>query len=117
MLDYLMENMIKQFVWQHFYESIIINCQCKTCRKAQGDSWGVGTDKLIQANWRQPCGGVDIRQKINSLTNVYSSRLNKRYELLLEIVHRLTCRSGLIYQKVTSFHDGKNYRYDVWKYS
>ena len=34
----------------------------KACRKAQGDSWGVGTDKLIQANGRQPCGGVDMRQ-------------------------------------------------------
>ena len=33
--------------------------------------------------------------------------MNKRYELLLEIMHCLTCRSGLIYQKVTSFHGGK----------
>ena len=57
-----MENMIKQFVWQHFCELIIVNCQCIACRKAQGDSWGVGTDKLIQENGRQPCGGVDMRQ-------------------------------------------------------
>ena len=43
-LDHLMENMIKQFVWQHFCELLIVNCQCIACRKAQGDSWGVGTN-------------------------------------------------------------------------
>lgn len=65
-----MESMIKQFVSQHFCGLIIVNCQCKPCRKAWCDSWGIGTNKLIEATGRQPCGGVDNRQKINSLTSV-----------------------------------------------
>lgn len=70
-----MGNMIKQFVSQHFCGLIIVNYQCKPCRKAWGDSWGVGTNKLIEATGRQPCGGVNNRQKIHSLTSVNSSRM------------------------------------------
>ncbi|KAL6311239.1 hypothetical protein AAG906_026725 [Vitis piasezkii] len=44
-------------------------------RKAQGDSQGVGIDKLIQANGSRPLGGVEIKPENNAPTGVNSSRM------------------------------------------
>ncbi|RVW61879.1 hypothetical protein CK203_048835 [Vitis vinifera] len=44
-------------------------------RKVRGDSRGVGTDKLIQANGSRPLGGVEIKPENNAPTGVNSSRM------------------------------------------
>ncbi|RVW73135.1 hypothetical protein CK203_060277 [Vitis vinifera] len=44
-------------------------------RKVWGDSRGVGTDKLIQANGSRPLGGVEIKPENNAPIGVNSSRM------------------------------------------
>ncbi|XP_034677791.1 uncharacterized protein LOC117908288 [Vitis riparia] len=43
--------------------------------ESSGDSRGVGTDKLIQANGSRPLGGVEIKPENNAPTGVNSSRM------------------------------------------
>ena len=63
------------FFKQGFIALININDQCEERRKVRGDTQGVGTDKLIQANGSRPLGGVEIKPEYNAPTGVNSSRM------------------------------------------
>ena len=63
------------FYNNNLYELINFNCECIERKKFQGDTRGVGTEKLIQANGNRPLRGVAIKLEYNAPTGVNSSRM------------------------------------------
>ena len=59
-----MERMIKQFIWQHFCELIIVNYLCKAYRKAQGDSEVLGQINLFKQMEDNHMVGSTIDKKL-----------------------------------------------------
>ena len=57
----------------NLYELINFNCECIERKKFRGDTRGVGTDKLIQANGNRPLRGVEIKPEYNAQTGVNNS--------------------------------------------